>query len=146
MKHSLLLLCKFIASFIAFTIGFFYFPEATFVDVTTFALLVTVVSYIAGDLFLLPRFGNTIALVGDFLFTYLAVWIFGSVLFHNYMLIAWGSILSAFVITIGEVFVHRYMLKHSRSVKSNESTQTRFAFNTEFGEDEDYSKIQKKED
>ncbi|WP_054708969.1 YndM family protein [Bacillus sp. JCM 19041] len=145
MKHATILAIKLLISLFAFSIGFLFFAEATYLDVATFALLIAIVSYVAIDLIILPRFGNQIALVSDFVLTYFTVWVFGSVLFHNYMLIAWGSILSAGIITFCEVFVHRYMLKHVFN-SSKSHTRARFAFDTEFAEEQEVNSVKKKED
>ncbi|GAF12973.1 integral membrane protein [Bacillus sp. JCM 19046] len=146
MKHGITLLIKLVVSLFAFSIGFLFFTEATYVDVITFALLTVIVSYVAIDLIVLPRFGNRTALVSDFVLTYFTVWVFGSVLFHNYMLIAWGSIISASVITFSEVFVHRYVLKNVSETRSRRQPRTRFAFDTEFAEEDTIDSTTKKED
>lgn len=146
MKHGVTLLMKLVISLFAFSIGFLFFTEATYVDVVTFALLTVVVSYVAIDLIVLPRFGNRTALVSDFVLTYFTVWVFGSVLFHNYMLIAWGSIIAASVITFAEVFVHRYVLRHVFENSVSKQPRARFAFDTEFAEEEDVHSTKKKED
>ncbi|MFB4212896.1 YndM family protein [Shouchella sp. JSM 1781072] len=137
MKHVGIFLTKLLISLFAFSVGFLFFTEATYVDVLTFALLTTILSYIAVDLIILPRFGNRTALVSDFILTYFIVWVFGSVLFANYMLIAWGSILATSIITFCEVFVHNYLLKHMYAQERRRQPRAQFAFNTELAEDED---------
>lgn len=123
MNQMTILLIKFITSLVAFSIGLDLFFDATIVDIVSFSFLVTVVSYAIGDRIVLPRVGRTNALVTDFFLTYTMVWIFGSVILENYIQIGWGSLLSAFLITGGEYFVHRSLLK------DNEETYTQKAFN-----------------
>lgn len=139
MRNTTVLIVKFISCVIAFSIGLDLFFDATFADILSFSLLVTVVSYVLGDRILLPRLGNRNSLIADFFLTYTIVWIFGSVLLDNYLQIAWGSIISAIIITGAEVFVHR-SLRHEISAP-DERQQTGFnrklAYGTEFAEEQD---------
>jgi hypothetical protein len=64
-----------------------------------------------GDRIILPRLGNRNALIADFFLVYASVWVFGSVLLNSYLQIAWGSVIAAGIITLSEVFVHRYLQK-----------------------------------
>ncbi|TXC90452.1 DUF2512 family protein [Metabacillus litoralis] len=106
MKHSTILIIKFITCVIAFGLGLDLFFEATIIDILSFSLFVTVTSYIVGELIILPQLGRRAAAVVDFLLTYLSVWIFGSILFESYLQIAWGSIISAVIVTGAEIFIH----------------------------------------
>lgn len=139
MKHASVLLIKFISCIIAFAIGLALFFDATIVDIVSFSLFVTIVSYMLGDRIILPRVGNTATAMVDFLLTYMSVWIFGSILLDNYMQIAWGSILSAIVVTVVEVFVHRYLLTGISNRRTSEKQG--IAFNRtlayEFAEEQD---------
>ncbi|GGH83869.1 hypothetical protein JOD43_000799 [Pullulanibacillus pueri] len=142
MQHITLLLVKFITCLIAFALGLDLFFAATFTDILTFSLLVTVISYIVGDRIVLPRFGNTTATIIDFLITYVSVWVFGNILLNSYLQIAWGSIISAVVITIAEVFVHRYILKHNAIEEGPQARQSHYKqhvdYGTEFAEESDF--------
>ena len=88
------------------------------------------------DKIILSRIGNTGAIMSDFLLTYLSVWIFGNILLDNYMQIAWGSFLSATVFTLSEVIVHRFSNSHSRHNTDNIHINRRFAYGTEFAEEQ----------
>ena len=141
MKQITVLLIKFVTCVIAFTIGLDLFFDATIVDILSFSLFITIVSYVIGDLIILPKLGKQTAIAVDFLLTYLSVWIFGSILLENYVQIGWGSIISAIIITAAEVFVHSYL---DDRVTSNQPTERRkaglnptLAYGTEFAEEED---------
>jgi hypothetical protein len=137
MNEMKILLLKFISCLIAFAIGLDLFFEATIVDILSFSLLVTIVSYVLGDRIILPRVGNQNALVIDFFLTYVMVWIFGSVLLESYVQIAWGSFLSAFLITGAEVIVHRYMKKvHDVTERHSTRLNPKMAFGMEMGEEQ----------
>jgi hypothetical protein len=138
MKHILNLLLKFITCLIAFAVGLDLFFDATIVDIVSFSLLVTIVSYAIGDRIILSRLGNTNALVIDFFLTYTSVWIFGSVLLESYVQIGWGSLLSAFLITGAEVIVHRILLKNRDVIVQQKSGfNPKMAYGMEMGEEQD---------
>lgn len=139
MRNFTILLIKFIAGIVAFAVGLDLFFNATIVDILTFSLLVTILSYIIGDRIILPAFGNASATMVDFIITYVSVWVFGTVLLNNVMQLAWGSVLSAIVIAFAEVFVHHYLLTHSPEVKErrDEGFNPRLAFGTEFADEND---------
>ncbi|TYR80587.1 DUF2512 family protein [Priestia megaterium] len=141
MKLLTILLIKFVTCLIAFAIGLDLFFEATIVDIVSFSLFVTIVSYMLGDRIILPALGNMAATTFDFVLTYMSVWIFGSILLENYLQIAWGSILSAAIITAVEVLVHRYSLTHFFADRTAANQRPRFnrklAYGTEFAEEQD---------
>ncbi|APH05701.1 YndM family protein [Bacillus weihaiensis] len=140
MRHSTVLVIKFITCLIAFAIGLDLFFNATFIEILSFSLFVTFATYLVGELVILPQLGRRAAAVVDFFLTYLSVWVFGSILFESYLQVAWGSIISATLITVGEIVVHllieergpatRYFENHHAPVKPH------LAFGTEFAEDE----------
>lgn len=138
MDHILILLLKFITCLIAFAVGLDLFFDATIVDIVSFSLVVTIVSYVIGDRIILPRLGNSNALAVDFFLTYTCVWIFGSVLLESYVQIGWGSLLSAFLITGAEVIVHRILLKNSYVAERQKSGfNPKMAYGMEMGEEQD---------
>ncbi|MGM0878362.1 MAG: YndM family protein [Bacillota bacterium] len=142
MRHTTVLLIKFVTCVIAFGIGLDLFFDATIVDILSFSLLITVVSYVVGELIILPQLGKRAAAVADFLLTYLSVWIFGSILLENYLQIAWGSIISAFIVTVAEVFIHLFLedrLTASQTLKSRKPVFNPIpAYGTEFAKEEDF--------
>ncbi|MGG5252422.1 YndM family protein [Neobacillus sp. SM06] len=111
MRHLGILLVKFVSCLIAFSVGLDLFFNADVTDIVTFSLAVTIISYLIGDRILLPRIGQSNALVADFFLVYLSVWLFGSVLLPDgYLQIAWGSIISAVILTGAEAFVHWFLV------------------------------------
>lgn len=132
MMHLKVLLIKFVASIIVFWISLDLFFEATIVDIVSFSLLVTIISYFIGDQILLPRIGKMNAVVVDFFLTYSIVWVFGGIFFASYLQVAWGSIISATLIAGSEVFVHSYIVKNVKPVvqERQRSFNQSFAFET----------------
>lgn len=149
MKHLTILLIKFISSLIAFGIGLDLFFDANFVDILSFSLFVTSVSYVVGEMVILPQLGRRAAAVADFLFSYLSVWIFGSILFESYLQIAWGSIISAILITGAEMVVHLFVQdreeKTSFITKRNSVYNANLAYGTEIAEENNINDVKKKD-
>jgi hypothetical protein len=142
-KYTVLII-KFVICLIAFGIGLDLFFAATMADILSFSVFVTLASYIIGDRFILPHFGQTVATGFDFVLTYASVWLFGNILLGGYLQIAWGSIISASILTVAEVFVHRYLINRISPPQGNESPETSFnrnlAYQTEFAEEPDMPK------
>jgi hypothetical protein len=149
MRQITILLIKFVTCLIAFGLGLDLFFDATFVDILTFSLFVTIASYVLGELIILPQLGKRAAAVTDFLLTYLSVWIFGSILLDNYLQIGWGSIISATIVTVAEVFVHLFLQDRITVGQTTERRSTgmnpTLAFGTEFAEEEDIRDLTKKD-
>jgi hypothetical protein len=137
----MILLLKFISCYLAFSIGLDLFFKADFIEISTFSLLLTVVSYMIGDRILLPRIGNGNAVVADFFLVYVSVWIFGQTVLNSYLQIAWGSIISAFIISGAEALIHRYMLKGSRMELNDNLKRTqqnpKLAYGLEMAEEQE---------
>ncbi|UOE57658.1 YndM family protein [Bacillus sp. CMF12] len=141
MNKTLIFVLKFVSSMIAFAIALDLFFDATFADIVSFSLLVTVMSYMLGDRIILPRLGNRNALIADFFLVYASVWVFGSVLLNSYLQIAWGSVIAAGIITLSEVFIHRYILKTAASNHQNNRKEAalnpRLAYGMEMAEEKE---------
>jgi hypothetical protein len=137
MNNMMVLVLKFVTCVVAYAVGLDLFFNARWTDVVLFSVTTTAISYLAGDRILLSRIGNRNALIADFLLSYTVVWIFGSVLLHNYMQIAWGSIISAVIITAGEYFVHRILLgsKTVQNQHRNSVSDHRLAYGMEMSEE-----------
>jgi hypothetical protein len=141
MKLLIILAIKFVSCMIAFAIGLDLFFDATIVDILSFSLFITLVSYIVGERFVLPYLGKRAATVADFLLTYLSVWIFGSILLENYLQIAWGSIIAATLVTATEVLVHQFADGNTRNLQLEREQKPLFtkplaSFATEFAEEQ----------
>ncbi len=146
MKHLNVLLMKFVISFIVFWFSLGLLFNAPLVEIISFSLLITIFSYFVGDQIILPRIGKRNAVVIDFFLIYTIVWVFGSIFFHSYLMIGWGSIISATLIACSEVFVHSYILKNIKPiVREKQPNFTRdFAF--EFAEEQEPGRNQEKND
>jgi hypothetical protein len=117
------------------------FFNADMIEISTFSLLLTTVSYLVGDRILLPRIGNSNALVADFFLAYVSVWIFGPTLLNSYLQIAWGSIISALIVTGAEALIHWYILKELRTGEREKTAiktkNPKLAYGMEMAEEQD---------
>lgn len=135
MKYLNVFLIKFVACLVIFWVSLGLFFEATLAVIVSFSLVTATISFFIGDLILLPRIGNKNAVIVDFFLTYLIVWIFGSVFFHNYLQIGWGSIIAATLTAGSELFLHSYLLKHVKPIVSEKQPHFNQSFAFEFAEE-----------
>lgn len=137
MKHVNVLLMKFVASFFVFWISIGLFFNASLTTIISFSLLVTITSYLVGDLILLPRIGKMNSVIADFFLTYILVWVFGGIFFESYLMIAWGSVISALLIAASEVFVHSYVVKNVKPIIRERQRSFNQSFAFEVAEEQD---------
>ncbi|WNF37428.1 YndM family protein [Bacillaceae bacterium IKA-2] len=137
MKHLNVLLIKFVASIFIFWISLGLLFNASFAVIISFSLLVTIISYFIGDQIILPRIGKKNTVVADFFLIYILVWVFGGVLFHSYLMIGWGSIISATLFAGSEVFVHSYILKNINPIVPEKQSSFNQSFAFEFAKEQD---------
>lgn len=137
MRDITALIIKLVTCLIAYAVGLDLFFNAVWTQVVWFSVLTMVVSYLA-DRIALSHIGNMKSLIADFLLSYMIVWIFGSVLLNSYMQIAWGSIISAVIITAGEFFVHRLLLNtQPEDNRDRSGANHRLAYGMEMSEEDE---------
>lgn len=130
-------LIKMTISVVAYTIGLDLFFDASLAEILSFSLALTIMSFLIVDKMILPTLGSTKSLIIDFFLAYGIVWLFGNIVLNNYLQIAWGSIISAIIVTIGEVYVH-YMLRHTAAEEEliiPQSTINKLAYGMEISEE-----------
>src|SRR5690625_6352048 len=59
--------------------------NATLMNLFWISLLITGISYLIGDLFILRKFGNIKATIADFGLSFISIWILGSLFFTESM-------------------------------------------------------------
>jgi len=123
MRHAIALLIKFaaIATVLFSLLGIFY--NATPGEILSIAIITTLVAYVLGDLFLLPRFGNLVATIADFGLAFLAVWALGSIFIEQTFDILTASFFAALAITVVEAFFHIYMANRVLNDGTNNRNQ-----------------------
>ncbi|MFC3883562.1 YndM family protein [Bacillus songklensis] len=148
MKHVMALIIKFvfIGTVLFSILGIFY--NATIVEIFTIVILMTGVSYLVGDLFILPKLGNVAAGIGDFALTFAGVWFLSYFFIETTLNILVASFFAAFAITAIEILFHLFM--RNRVLEGSKDKQplinmrnNRFA--TEFSEEYSDPEIERKQ-
>ncbi|WP_099159169.1 YndM family protein [Virgibacillus ndiopensis] len=128
---------KFIVTAIAVFSIFGILFNTTLINLFWISLLVTGISYLVGDLFILKRFNNITAIIADFGLAFLSLWLLGSIfLTQTGLPIITLSAMAAFFITLCEPFIHAYIREHF-SDNTNKHTPVRRELQTEFSEELD---------
>ncbi|QQK77275.1 YndM family protein [Salicibibacter cibarius] len=113
------------------------FGGISLANILLVSVLLTGVSFLVGDLYVLKNFGNTLATVVDFVFIWVGLWALGAALFPFEGLVLY-CITSAFFIAAGEGFFHLYMEKIVLTeTESNLGRTSTRDLQTEFGSDVD---------
>ncbi|CAM3830342.1 DUF2512 family protein [Mesobacillus zeae] len=109
MEHVKAFVIKGVMSFIIlyFVLGLGF--HAGFGDLLLITLLLGLLSYIAGDLMILPKTSNLTATASDFILSFFMIWGLGLILFDYTDSLMAGSLFAAFLIAMGEWFFHSYM-------------------------------------
>lgn len=110
MKHVRALCLKFIVSLVLLYVVLTLFFGVPFGEMFVLTLFLGVISYLVGDLLLLPRTNNTTATMGDFGLSLVLIWVILAMQNNPpYGTLATASIVSAIGVTVFEYFFHRYM-------------------------------------
>nr|WP_309100894.1 YndM family protein [Fredinandcohnia onubensis] len=148
MRHFKALGIKFIVISIVLLSLFGIFRGASFGEILLMSILVTGLAYVVGDLFTLPRAGNTVATIADFGLSFFTIWILSYMLMDNNSDLITASLVAAGAIALSEVLFHAYMqnkvLEGEPQVENR--SQFRPTFQTEFAEeyDEETKDLKKK--
>ena len=136
-KHLWALLIKFAA--IGTVIFSIFSIFDTPISIQLFMIIaLTLVAYVVGDLFILPKFGHMAPILGDLVLS------FGLILLLSYLLVSrsnamvLASIIATLAITAIEVLFHIYVKNHVLSNNSASFIPTimsRDQFSTEFSEE-----------
>lgn len=148
--HIKALLMKFLMTTAVLWIILGIFYEIKFTDILMTSVVLTVVGFI-GDMFVLPQIGNVLAAIVDFFLALVVVWLFAANVYDVPIALLTAAFVSALVIMMGELFLHRYMANHIfEPRKKNPEEKTgyyqRTDLQTEFAEEVDMDKVNKKDE
>lgn len=71
------------------------------------SVVLSLVSYVLGDLVILPKTNNTFASVADLLLSFALLWVLCTIFYQAFSLA--GLFLTSFAISVVEVFYHDYL-------------------------------------
>lgn len=117
MKNLTNLLLKAVMAWLFLILLVPVFGRSTWTQTLITGLVLVVVSYVAGDLWILPKFGNLAALIVDFGVFALGIWAMEKAL-PQFLLTSSGFWIIALALTAGEWFLHQYLLATKAPQKS----------------------------
>jgi hypothetical protein len=107
MEHAKALLIKTIMTFAILLL--FLGSYAGLGDILIITFVLGAISYLAGDLFILPKTSNLTASLADFALSFLVIWGLGLMLFEQTNSLIGASLFAAALIASGEWFFHSYI-------------------------------------
>jgi Ni/Fe-hydrogenase subunit HybB-like protein len=148
MKHIMALIIKlaFIGTVLFSILGIFY--NASIIEIFTIVILTVAISYVVGDLFILPRLGSIAAGIGDFALIFGGVWLLSYFFIETTFNMVVASFFAAFAITAIEIFFHIYM--QNRVLENHKDTQLllnvpKSRFVTEFSKEYSDPELERKQ-
>ncbi|WP_053360650.1 YndM family protein [Bacillus sp. FJAT-27251] len=139
MKHVWALLIKFaIVGTVLFSL-YGIFNDVSLTAILFLALVTTGVSYVAGDLYIYPKFGNPVAILADFGLVLIMLWVLSYVVMAQIAITPFtAAFFSALAITATEPLFHVYVRDHvlSRNSDSYIPGVYKTDFSTELAEEQ----------
>jgi hypothetical protein len=138
MRHVLAFLIKFLSTLVVLGIILGVVFGSSIADVFTISIVLSIIGYTLGDLFLLRRTSNVIATSADFGLSFIVIWLVSSAVTNEAYLYT-SSLLAASMVTIFEFFYHRIVPRRDdkRQATNQNANQkiNRSQFKTEASED-----------
>ena len=130
MKHMKNLAIKFISilAVLFIILGIFY--DMSFGNVLSISVVLTLASYLIGDLLILRRTNNTMATVSDFALAFLVIWLMGENLTYGDSLIM-PALIAAAGIALFETFFHKYIARQINEANEQQNSSRNLRYQTE---------------
>ena len=130
MKHMKNLAIKFISilAVLFIILGIFY--DMSFGNVLSISVVLTLASYLIGDLLILRRTNNTMATISDFAMAFLVIWLMGENLTYGDSLIM-PALIAAAGIALFETFFHKYVSHQIQEEYEDKTRSTNLRYQTE---------------
>jgi uncharacterized BrkB/YihY/UPF0761 family membrane protein len=135
MQHIKALVLKTIATLALTFVILGLFFNYSFVNVLTLTILIGIISYVLGDLLLLPRTNNFTATISDFALAMLLTWFYLSNITVNENNVFIASVLTAIGIALFENFFHKYMVTNVLRDKEPNQKVNNLRYQTEASEE-----------
>lgn len=110
MKHIYALIIKYVIVTIILEIVLSLMSNLSFGDIMYLSIIVTVFSYVVGDVFILSASNNTVATLSNIglsliiIYAYSFIWVTAQISFLD-------ALISAVILGVGEWFFHRYIFR-----------------------------------
>lgn len=112
-QTAIALIVKFVMTFVFALIAFTVLINNPWTWVLALAVIATAVNYVLGDLFVLPKFGNAVASVGDGVMGALVAYIV-SLVTPLFVVNLTSLLLFAVLVAVGEYFFHQYLSRNEK--------------------------------
>jgi hypothetical protein len=130
MKHLKNLAIKFISilAVLFVILGIFY--DMSFGNVLSISVVLTLASYLIGDLLILRRTNNTMAIISDFALAFLVIWLMGESLTYGDSLVM-PALIAAAGIALFETFFHKYIARQIHGANEPQNSSRNLRYQTE---------------
>jgi hypothetical protein len=108
MKHIVAIILKFIVVLVLLEIILSLMTTLSVTQILIISAVVTLVSYILGDLLILAVSNNTVAVLSDVVLSFLAIWLFNYVPYYGGISVG-DAVVCAIVLGVAEIFFHKYV-------------------------------------
>ena len=109
-RHVTALLIKFAMVAIISIVLLPIFSQITAIQAFVIGLVLTIAAYLIGDLWILHRYGNGIAIVGDVVMAALVIGLADQILHNAITITAAGWVITLALIAFGEWYFHKYLV------------------------------------
>lgn len=116
-RHVTALLIKFIMLAIISIVLLPIFSQITATQAFVIALILTFAAYLVLDLWILHRYGNSMATVGDVVMAALVIGIADQILHSTITITAAGWLIILALIAFGEWYFHKYLIVPMKTVE-----------------------------
>jgi hypothetical protein len=107
MEHAKAILIKGIMTFAVLLLIFGSYTGVG--EILLLTIVLGAVSYLAGDLFILPKTSNLTATLADLVLSFLVIWGMGMMLFDHPGSLVGAALFASVLIASGEWFFHSYL-------------------------------------
>lgn len=132
-----------VITIITFSI-FGIFNHTSMLNLLIISLTATAVTFV-GDMFILPKIGNWLAVIGDFVAFSLLYWGLSTVLIENSTPVLISSIAAAYIAALSEAVLHIYINERVFGIIHRHQPFQTADFQTEFAEETDVTDATKDE-
>ncbi|MEI4770651.1 YndM family protein [Psychrobacillus sp. FJAT-51614] len=124
-------------------LGLFFGVDLSEILITSVVL--TVIGYVA-DRFILPRIGNVLAIIGDFVLAFAVIWLLGYYLYDEPIALGTATFISTLILGFCEMYFHRYLEMNIFEPNKSDPEEKkgyyqRTNLQTEFAEEADIDKM-----
>ncbi len=110
MKHIVVIILKFIVVLALLEIFLSLLTELTVTQILVISAAVTLITYLAGDLLILPFSTNAITALCDAIVIFVTIWLFNYVPYYSFIGVGDAAV-CAVVLGIVEIFFHKYVAR-----------------------------------